>query len=194
MNVRLLVTLLLGTALIFVAPAQANSIRTGSNYGMPNSSTSSTSVGTQFLVPLTPISATDFDVLLQISSTSPFLGDPLQVTLDLSGTPFVIGTTAFGLINCTTSVGNLTTPCGSSTSNGTGCNLSGVTDVGGTITIPGSCDVAGMVFYFDEASTTGVFADVSPLTPSVAPEPSSLALIGISLISLALFSRRRLQP
>jgi hypothetical protein len=194
MNVRLAVTMLFAAVLIFVAPARADSIRHGSSYGTPNSTTSPTSVGTEYLVPLTPTSPTDFDVVLRISSSSPFLGDPIEVTLDLSTMPFVMGTSTFGLIDCTTSVGNLTTPCGTSTSNGTGCNLSGVTDIGGTITLPGACDVAGMVFYFDEASTMGVFAaSVTPVTAPTAPEPTSLVLLGISLIPLAFLSKRRLQ-
>jgi hypothetical protein len=143
------------------------------------------------LVPLTPINPDDIDLLLQISPTSPDLGDPLEVMLDLSTQSFVTNTDNFGILNCGSTgtagsnLGTICTPITNPT-----CNLAGVSDNAGTITLPGSCIIAGETFYFDEASA-GVFADVSPLTAT--PEPSSLALLGMGLISVAFFSRRRLQ-
>ena len=185
MNVRLTLGLLVGTALIFASSARATGIRSGSPYGIP-SSCSTLSIETQCLVPLTPINPSDVDLVLQISPTSSDLGDSLQVTLDLSSTSFVTGTDAFGILNCPGfNLGATCTP----TTNPT-CDLTGVTDVAGTITLPGSCDVANETLYFDLASTAGI--SVSPVTPTATPEPGSLALLGIAVIPVMLLSRRRL--
>ncbi len=194
MNLRLTVALLLASALIFIAPARATSIRTGSSYGQiaSTSLTDASGIGTEYLVPLTPIDPNDIDLLLQISSTSSFLNNPIQITINLAGTPFVANTAAFGILNCGsdgtagTNLGTVCTPASNPA-----CDLSGVTGNGGTITLPGACIVANETFYFDEAST-GVFAAVSPVTATAAPEPSSLALTLVSLIPIALLSRRRL--
>ena len=206
MNIRFLATVVVGSTLFFASAARATSVRTGSSYGVA-SDTQSSAVGEQWLVPFPGSGFTTGDVLLQISSTSPYLGDPIQVTLDLSGTPFVTGTAAFGLINCAASVSEMDNlassgaPCSLSTNNGAGCDLTGVTPVGNTITLPGSCDVAGATFYFDEADAlspttgefVGAFAAVSPVTSATAPEPGSLVLLGLGLISVAFFSMRRVQ-
>jgi hypothetical protein len=181
---------LLAAALLCATAARATTIRTGSSYGMISSSTSS-SLGTDYLVPLTPISPSDFDLLLQISPTSPDLGDPLQVTLDL-GSSFISGDDPFGILACNnngmagTNLGAVCTP----TSN-PACDLTGVTDVAGSIVLPGSCDVANETFYFDLASTSGIA--VSPVTATLTPEPGSLSLLGLALFSLVIFSRRRVR-
>jgi hypothetical protein len=198
MRLRFAASLLL-LAVIFVVPnvSATSVVRSGSPYGNVNKTESVPNIGVEYLVPLTPIDPSDNDLLLQINSTSPYLGDPLQVTLALAGTPFV-GTSNFGLLVCDSSNGgNLIGAgvCPTSTSN-SGCDLSGATISGSSITLPGSCNVAGATFYFDEApssSPEGVFASVSPTTAAV-PEPSSLALLLVSLVPLALLSRRLLHP
>ncbi len=192
MNIKLASTFLLGATVLLVAPVRADRIRTGSSYGMAiNSQTSS--IGTQTLVPLTPLGPTEGDLVLQISPTSPDLGDAIQVKITLSSTEFVMGTGTFGVVNCPGfNLGSLCTPASNPT-----CNLSGVTYQGGSLTLPGSCDVANETFYFDEPATTddfsGTFADISAVTPTTTPEPSSLALLSAGLFSLALLSKRLLQ-
>jgi hypothetical protein len=194
MTARCSVMLLLGIALIFGGPARADRIRTGSSYGKIIQPQQSSAIGTQSLVPLRPVSEQDGDLLLQISPTSPDLGDPLKVTLVLSPTELIPGTGTFGILECPgLNLGTVCTP-------GTNpvCDLSGVSEVSGTITLPGACDVANETFYFDEPAATGqnpftgAFAQVSPVTPTV-PEPGSLALAGVGLLSLAFLSKRRSQ-
>jgi hypothetical protein len=193
MNIKVAATLLLAAAILFVAPARADRIRSGSSYGLPGNP-QMTSIGTETLVPVPP-DMTEGDLVLQIIPSSPFLGDPIQVNVTLSSTEFVLGTGTFGVINCppiqTTLA--LCTPV-----TNPACDLSGVTPQAGTITLPGSCNVANETFYFDEPSTgttfdtIGPFAEISAVTPTTTPEPSSLALLCAGLFSLALLSRRLL--
>jgi hypothetical protein len=200
MNLRLTVASLLGAVLIFVAPARGTSIRTGSSYGQiaATSSTAAAGIGTEYLVPLTPISPDDFDLLLQISPTSSFLNNPIQITIGLTSPPFFTSSTStdsFGILNCNndgsgtagSNLGMVCTPTGNST-----CDLSGATVNGNTITLPGACVTANETFFFDESTPGGAFASVTTVAATTTPEPSSLALIGISLVTLALLSRRRL--
>ena len=211
MNIKFAMTLLLGSVLMFASPVRAT--RTESGYGVVSSSQPITGIGEQWLVPLSFTGGVDGDVLLQITSD---LNTPIQVTLDLS-TSFnpnndLTPDSPFGLMNCSTAVGNLTAsgaPCFNSVSNPTGSESNGnipgcvlPTQLGGvgvvTITLPTSCLVAGATLYFDETDqtspTTGLFsvapADVSFVNASV-PEPKSLALLGIAWIPLAFLSRRR---
>jgi hypothetical protein len=194
MTARWSVSLLLGMALVFVGSARADRIRATSSYGQIGDSQTS-AIGTQSLVPLTPISDQDGDLLLQISPTSPDLGDPLEVTVTLSPTEFIAGTGTFGILECPggTNLGSVCTPASNPA-----CDLSAVSYVGGSLTLPAACDVANETFYFDEPMSTqgpftGAFAQVTPVTSSTMPEPSSLGLLGIGLISMMFLSRRRAQ-
>jgi PEP-CTERM motif len=192
MNTKWFVAFLLGIALVLAVPARADRIRTASSYGQIINSQPS-AIGTQSLVPLTPISLQDGDLLLQISPTSPDLGKPLQVTITLSGTEFIAGTGTFGVVDCPGS--NLGTVCTPST-NPT-CDLSAVLYSGGMLTLPGTCDVANETFYFDEPMApnmfTGTFAQVTAVTSSSMPEPSAFALLGLGLLSVMAFLKRRVQ-
>jgi hypothetical protein len=192
MNIRLAAIFLLAGAALWVAPAGATSIRTGSSYGNISDSATS-SIGTQYLVPLTPIDPADIDLLLQISATSPNFMDPIQVTVNLSPAAFMPGTATFGIVACPgANLGNVCTPASNPT-----CDLSGVTVKAGTITLPGSCNVANETFYFDEAlnpdNPNGVFGDISVVKPTSTPEPGSLELLALGLVSFALLSKRLLQ-
>jgi hypothetical protein len=193
MKAILIATLLFGTTLIFASSVRATSVRTGSSYGQISSSETS-DIGTQSLVPLTPISTSYIDLLLQIGSGSPYLGDPIKVTAPLVSS-FISGTDPFGILGCGSdgtagsTLGTVCTPMANPT-----CDLSGVTYSGGSLTLPGSCIVVGETFYFDESTSgVGTFATLSPVTSTPTPEPSGLALLGIGLIPLAFLSNRRLQ-
>jgi hypothetical protein len=195
---RMTVVLLLIIVLISAAPAHGTSIRTGSSYGMisQTSTADSTGIGTEYLVPLTPIDPNDFDLLLQISPTSSSLGQQIQITINLAVPPFFTSSTStdsFGILNCNsdgtagTNLGTVCTPTGNPS-----CDLSAATVSGDTITLPGACVAANETFFFDESTPGGAFAAVSAVTTTAAPEPSPLALLGVSLIPLALLSRHRL--
>lgn len=194
MKVRFLATVLVGSTLFFASAARATSVRTGSNYGQPGTSQTAPDVGTEYFVPLTPIDPEFIDLVLQISPTSPYLGDPIQVTVDLSTTSLASDGTTFGLLMCNpgaapqTAFSNLGTICTPTTN--PSCSLDGVADNAGKITLPGSCIVAGETFYFDLASATGV--SVVPAPSVTTPEPGSLALLAIALIPFAFISKRRL--
>lgn len=197
MRMRPTVVLLLIIVLISAAPAHATSIRTGSSYGMisQNSTADSTGIGTEYLVPLTPIDPKDFDLLLQISPTSSSLGQQIQITINLASPPFLTSSTStdsFGILNCDSggTAGNLGTVC--TPTGNPSCDLSTATVSGNTITLPGACVAANETFFFDESTPLGAFAAASAVTTTAAPEPSPLALLGVSLIPLALLSRRRL--
>lgn len=186
-----MVALFFGILLIGATSASANFIRTGSSYGQIASSQVETGIGTEYLVPLTPISSSDIDMLLQIDPASPNLNTQIQLTISLTAS-FQSGTTNFGVLNCDsngTAGSNLGTVCTPTTN--PLCDLTNVTPVGGTITIPGACIAGNETFYFDEASSTGSFAPVAPVSSVTAPEPSSVALLGIGLISLAFIRRRQ---
>jgi hypothetical protein len=223
MNVKFTLALLLGTFVIFTSSARATAItRSGSGYGevaniLSNGFTSIPGVtgGVEEWFACNPDTSDNpatgciggtFDLVLQITDTT-YVGDSLQITLpDLTASEDA-GTTSFGLLQCGTSFpdaglnpilcgasGALLTPAPSSD-----C----VTDfpsapVGNTITLPGSCVAVGATFYFDEASSdtpdaTASAVGVTPGAITTAPEPSSLVLLGIGLIPVALLSRRRVQ-
>jgi hypothetical protein len=203
MKVKIAMALLVGAALMLASPAGAT--RTESGYGEVTSM--SVGVGEGWSVPMsacdpanpsTPnCSPSDTDFLLQIIATN---SAPIVVTLDLSPTSFNPDgdsppDSPFGLLDCAEifsldPTGNLAPVCQTG-NDGSTCNLSGVADVGGSITLPGSCDVAGNTFYFDLASKSSSISVVAGTAPT--PEPSSLALLGIALIPLAIYSRRRAQ-
>lgn len=219
MNVRLTVALLFAAVLIFVAPARADSIRHGSSYGMLNSGSSSNpeSIGTEFLIcfPNTGSSLSTScgdamdakdDLLLQITSV---VKGSVQISIpDLAGSTFDTGTALFGLVTCDlgTSSSQLGSVCTPTPTSGalTPAEMACATALGSapmsmngsitTITLPASCtSLSHVTFYFDQNLVTpNEFATLSG--PGTAtPEPSSLTLLGISLISLAFLSKRRLQ-
>jgi hypothetical protein len=206
MKVKIAMGLLLGAALMLASPARAT--RTDSGYGLFSSTETVSGIGEEWLVPFPNLTPQPGDVLLQISSTSSDLGDPINVTLDLSSVSFVtiangftVDTPNFGMIDCAGvgSLSNLHPICGSSTNDGS-CDLSGAKVVGDTITLPGTCIVGGATFYFDEAdgddangNFVGTFADVSPATSAVMPEPGSLALLGMGLLPVVFLAKRREQ-
>ena len=72
----LTLALLAGTGLIFAAPRRANSVRSGSGYGVVSSPEAVPGLGEQWLVPLSATGGVNGDVLLQISFTAADLGDP----------------------------------------------------------------------------------------------------------------------
>jgi hypothetical protein len=221
MKVKFTPALLLGTLVIFTSSARATSItRSGSGYGevaniLSNGFTSIPGVtdGVEEWFACNPDTSDNpatgciggtFDLVLQITDTT-YVGDSLQITLpDLTASEDA-GTTSFGLLQCGTSFpdaglnpilcgasGALLTPAPSSD-----CVSEFPTaPVGNTIKLPGACVAVGATFYFDETSSdtpdaTASAVGVTPLTTT--PEPSSLALLGIGLISVALLSRRRVQ-
>lgn len=193
MNIRMTALILIVVAVVFVAPARADRVRTGSNYGqILNSQTSS--IGTQFLVPLTPIDPAEGDLLLQVSPSSPDLNDPIQVKIALSPTELIANTGTFGIVTCPGfNLGSACTPASNAA-----CDLSGVTYQGGMLTLPGSCNVANETFYFDEGADpngafTGTFADISAVKTMATPEPGTLELLALALVSSALLSKRLLQ-
>jgi len=195
MKIKFSVALLLGVLVIFASSARATT-RTASGYGQPSSTT--VAVGDGWTVPMSACDSmscapTDMDFLLQITTTN---SDPIVVMLDLSPTSFNPGNdnppdSPFGLLDCTQigSSGNLGPVCATG-NDGSTCNLAGVMNVGGSITLPGLCDVKGNTFYFDLASTSGISVSYGT---STALEPSSLTLLGLALIPVAVLSRRRLQ-
>jgi len=217
MNAKLALALLFGTALIFASPVGAT--RTDSGYGQAETGTVVSGVGEQWFATITACGTSTSctvnsskDLLLYIN---PGLNGPINVTLDLAptfnlGSMLHPGTTdlPFGLINCVGAqqsnigfdqgtlgpcdFGSNNTSNTSNPTNGTtppGCALPNPTPGSNiTITIPSSCLLGGEVFYFDLADTSGI--SVTPGSRSV-PEPPSLALLGVALIPLAYFSRRR---
>jgi hypothetical protein len=201
MKAKFTLALLLGTLMIFASSARGTAIRATTPYGVVPGTSDTVDLGTYWIVPPPPGSGDD--LVLQISPTSSDLGDPISVTLDLSSTSFDTNTAdysgastsdgTFGIITCdsggTYAGGNLNSLCTPTTNSA--CDLSGITDGGGvgTITLPGTCDVANETFYFDLESDSGI--SVTAVTGT--PEPGSLALLGIGLIALAVLSMRRLQ-
>jgi hypothetical protein len=180
---------------VFVPQTWATSVRTGSGYGLPGSPNTIPGIGTEWLIEMP--NSTNWDLILQIDPSSPNLGDDLQVSVTLtSGSGFDTlqpDTDLFGLIGCASPQGNLAgNVCGVSVPSIPDCNLTSANINGGTITLPGACNVANATFYFDEGSSPGVFASVTPVGATVAPEPPTLLLIAIALVPLALLSGRKL--
>jgi hypothetical protein len=223
MNARFLAIVLVGSALFFASSARATSVRTGSGYGQLNGAPSQLeTIGTEYQIcyPNTGSSLPDCgmtgvtdmdDLFLQIPS-------PVSGTFEISipnlatssfapapGSGLVnSGTPLFGLVTCDegSTSGQLGTVCTPTTAgtptvadNTCATDLAAAaTSVSGTTTtiiLPTSCTgLAGATLYFDQTSPG--FAPVSE-TSAAAPEPSSLALFGLALIPLMLFSKRRAQ-
>ncbi len=197
----LLATLI--AALLFGASVtHATSIRNGSGYGIPDLLSSPSADVTQWGDCLPP-GFGECDLVVQINSNAPDLGQQITITvsdLTTSSTGFLTDETGsssltYGLIDCPNSLlGNLgpnqSGPCTSTTTEDlTGCNLS-APDSSGTFALSTACVVAGETFYFDVSGTTVEAASIGPGTPTATPEPTSLALLAVGLISLLLVSRR----
>jgi PEP-CTERM motif len=221
MKIRFSVALLLGALLIFASSARATSVRTGSGYGETTNLSSSSPIANQWSTCTPGSGFVDCDLLVQInSSAAP--GEEIQITLNnplftgptgfLPGPDDVTPTGTFGLIDCAdnqTQTGNLGSggtgmgPCASSSSSGQSCNITQATN--NTFDIPAStssCAVAGETYYFDLQSplVDGIAtapdvaaASIKEVPVVTTPEPSSLALFGLALLPLLLFSKRRVQ-
>jgi hypothetical protein len=214
MKVKFTLALLLGALVIFISPAHATAItRSGSGYGMLSGATSEpVSIGSEYLI-CTPDTGSSLptcdgtdedDLLLQI--TSPASG-PVQFSIpDLATTSFIAGTSPFGLVTCdkgtfSSQLGSVCTPTTPVTFTPTAADNACASDLNAaatslsgsmtTITLPASCtELTDATIYFDQTSPEyGTF----PGTPTSAPEPGSLMMLGIGFIPLALFSRRRAQ-
>jgi hypothetical protein len=179
--------------------ASATSIRTGSSYGQIQSQTTLSGIGNEYLVPLTPISDTDIDLLLQISSGSSDLNHALTVTLSGSlGGPFESGTSSFGLIDCGSNgtaggnLGKVCTPVSANLACATALASATPSTNGANtiITLPGACITSGATFYFDESGTGSFAVSVSPAV--VTPEPSSFLLFLPGIGPIVFLVRRRL--
>jgi hypothetical protein len=218
MNVRFLAIVLVGTTLFLASSARATSVRTNSGYSPEGPLLTPTDFpggeywlwNTTFCFPSgspQACSNTGFgnfgtDLFVQITPNS--LSLPLDVTLDLGASFNATGTpdSPFGQIDCAAGFGGelggqntpFVGPCASSNTNGTapsGCvlpNPTPGTDI--TVVLPSSCLQVGEVFYFDLADTKNI--SITPGSATV-PEPSSLALFGLALVPLMLFSKRRVQ-
>jgi hypothetical protein len=218
MNARFLAIVLVGTSLLFASSAHATSVRSGSGYGMGVLSDGFTTVpgvtggmeewfacvGTTGFTPAGGCVGGDgYDLILQITDST-YANDSLQINIpNLTTTPLLSGTPAFGLLSCDTGdpdgLDPTLCPSASVPSPTASCNSAFPTSAVGamnTITLPSSCVVVGATFYFDEEASNIVNATTNALavTPAVVtPEPSSLALFGLVLIPLLLFSKRRVQ-
>jgi hypothetical protein len=62
---------------------------------------------------------------------------------------------------------------------------------GGVVNIPSACLAPGETFYFDETSNGTVSASFT--TPSSTPEPNSLSLLVLGLMSIGLLAKRSLR-
>ena len=147
----------------------------------------------------------NYDLIVQITGNN-YVGDALQIAPpELDSSSLMSSSPAFGLLQCDESnptdgldpllCGSPSTPTPSAD-----CVSAFPTSaVSGTITLPSSCVALGATFYFDETATstdnleaiTAEDVSITPVPPTSAPESSSLSLLGIGLVSLALLSRRR---
>jgi len=208
MKIEFSVALLLGALVIFASSARATSVRTGSGYGETDQLNSPSPIANQWSTCTPASDFTECDLLVQINSSA-VPGEEIQITLN---SPLITGPTGFlpgpdgttptgpfGLIDCLDSqAGNLgaggtgTGPCASSLSTGQNCNITEAS--ANTFDIPATCAVAGETFYFDvQATSAGAVNAATVGQVTTTPEPSSLALFGLALIPMMLFSKRRLR-
>lgn len=216
MKVKFTLALLLGALVILTSPARAGIVRSGSGYGFDVISgdfTPITGVTESYAcvgqTNVTPAGGcggdNNYDLIVQITGST-YVGDALQIAPpELDSTSLSSSSPAFGLLQCDESNpadGLDPLLCGTpSTPTPSADCVSGfpTSASSGTITLPGSCVVLGATFYFDETasstdnleSITAKGVSITPVPPTNAPESSSLSLLGIGLVSLALLSRRR---
>jgi PEP-CTERM motif len=210
MNARFLAIVLVGTTLFLASSARATTVRTGSGYGQQEgyaacASSSDPCIGVQLASFEDDIDGTEYPVYqyayLGGSVTTP-------VTIDLVDFGAVAAGSALALPVLDASLPTGVFSCGTGSvvvdSSFPPKTVTVVNSMGNTVPVP--CTPGSQV---TSVNQTGVNFTVSPAVSDLvlfttdgnldtsgataAPEPSSLALLGLGLISFAFLSKRRVQ-
>jgi PEP-CTERM motif len=204
MNARFLAIVLVGTTLFLASSARATTVRSGSGYGEQEgyaacASSSEPCIGAQLASFEDDIDGTEYPVYQYA-----FVEDSTPITIDLVDFGAVAAGSSLTLpvLDASLPTGVFSCGTGSVVLDSTDTTVTVVNSKGATVPVP--CTPGSQV---SSVNQTGVNFTVSPAVSDLvlfttdgnlstggstaAPEPSSLALLGLGLISCAFLSRRR---